>query len=114
MNGNSDHTGIGLVADSGASKHPLDEPAGSQPPRHFPSLDSRGSFPPERLKDADTGFSRLLTVGEVATLLGVPAKWVYRHAMLKPPERIPHLKMGKYLRFRESDLRDYVERLRRQ
>jgi len=112
MNGN-DHTGVGLVADSGASKHPLDELAGSHPPPHFPPLDSRGSFPPDRLKDADTGFSRLLTVGEVATLLGVPAKWVYRHARLNLRERIPHLKMGKYLRFRESDLRDYVERLRR-
>lgn len=56
---------------------------------------------------------RLLTVEEVASLLNVPRKWVYRRVVLKPPEGIPHVKVGKYLRFRESDLRDYVERLRR-
>jgi excisionase family DNA binding protein len=57
--------------------------------------------------------SRLLNVEEVASLLNVPRKWVYRRAGLKPPDGIPYLKVGKYLRFRESDLRDYVERLRR-
>jgi excisionase family DNA binding protein len=57
--------------------------------------------------------SRLLSVEEVASLLNVPRKWVYRRVGLKPPEGIPYLKVGKYLRFRESDLRDYVERLRR-
>ncbi len=57
--------------------------------------------------------SRLLTVEEVAALLNVPRKWVYRRVGLKPPHNIPHLKVGKYLRFREGDLRDYVERLRR-
>jgi excisionase family DNA binding protein len=57
--------------------------------------------------------SRLLTVGEVTALLNVPRKWVYRRVRLKPPRNIPHLKLGKYLRFRESDLQDYVEGLRR-
>ena len=64
-------------------------------------------------RDADSRLYRLLTVGEVAVLLNVPRKWVYRRVGLKPPEGIPYLKVGKYLRFRESDLRDYVERLRR-
>ena len=65
------------------------------------------------LNDADSRLYRLLTVGEVAALLNVPRKWVYRRVGLKPPEGIPYLKVGKYLRFRESDLREYVERLRR-
>jgi excisionase family DNA binding protein len=56
---------------------------------------------------------RLLSVEEVASLLKVPRKWVYRRVGLRPPDGIPYLKVGKYLRFRESDLRDYVERLRR-
>jgi len=59
------------------------------------------------------GMSRLLSVEEVTSLLNVPRKWVYRRVGLKPPDGIPYLKVGKYLRFRESDLRDYVERLRR-
>ena len=63
--------------------------------------------------DADSRLFRLLTVGEVAVVLNVPRKWVYRRVGLKPPEGIPHVKVGKYLRFRESDLREYVERLRR-
>jgi excisionase family DNA binding protein len=59
------------------------------------------------------GMSQLLTVQQVATLLNVPRKWVYRRVGLKPPEGIPHVKVGKYVRFRETDLRDFVERLRR-
>jgi len=65
---------------------------------------------------ASTGgnsMGRLLCVEEVASLLKVPRKWVYRRVGLSPPDGIPYLKVGKYLRFRESDLRDYVERLRR-
>jgi len=67
----------------------------------------------DNTKDADNRMYRLLTVGEVAVVLNVPRKWVYRRVGLKPPEGIPYLKVGKYLRFRESDLREYVERLRR-
>ena len=57
--------------------------------------------------------SRLLTVEEVASLLNVPQKWVYRRVGLRPPDGIPYVKVGKYLRFRECDLIDFVERLRR-
>jgi excisionase family DNA binding protein len=56
---------------------------------------------------------RLLSVEEVASMLNVPRKWVYRRVGLKAPDGIPHVKIGKYLRFRESDLREYVERLRK-
>ena len=61
----------------------------------------------------DDTMSQLLTVGQVATLLNVPRKWVYRRVGLKPPEGIPHVKVGKYLRFRETDVRGYIERLLR-
>ena len=37
--------------------------------------------------------SRLLSVEEVASLLNVPRKWVYRRVGLKPPEGIPYLKV---------------------
>ncbi len=62
---------------------------------------------------ADVVAKHLLSVEEVALLLNVPRKWVYRRIGLKPPNGIPHLKVGKYVRFKESDIRDYVERLRR-
>jgi excisionase family DNA binding protein len=64
-------------------------------------------------KATDVAANHLLRVEEVALLLNVPRKWVYRRIGLKPPNGIPHLKVGKYVRFKESDIWDYVERLRR-
>jgi len=61
----------------------------------------------------DREMSRLLTVDEVASWLNVPRKWVYRRVSLKPPMGIPHMKVGKYLRFLVRDVQDYVESLRR-
>jgi excisionase family DNA binding protein len=74
---------------------------------------ARGSVVSRESSSGGNSMSRLLSVEEVASLLNVPQKWVYRRVGLKPPEGIPYLKVGKYLRFRESDLWDYVERLRR-
>ncbi len=87
--------------------------SGLPPPLHAMSFDSRDLLLRGKLRVGSDGMSRLLTVEEVAALLNVPRRWVYRRVGLKPPEGIPYLKVGKYLRFRESDLRDYVERLRR-
>ncbi len=82
-------------------------------PQRVFSLGSQAPFVHQGLRVGNAPISRLLTVAEVAALLNVPRKWVYRRVVLKPPEGIPHIKVGKYLRFRESDLRNYVERLRR-
>src|SRR3989442_6557468 len=87
--------------------------SGLPPSSPATSLDSRGLLLRGKLRVGDDGMSRLLTVNEVAAVLNVPRKWVYRRVGLKPPKGIPYLKVGKYLRVRESDLRDYVERLRR-
>jgi excisionase family DNA binding protein len=76
-------------------------------------FNSRNSLHGGNSRTGEDALSRLLTVEDVAVLLNVPRKWVYRRVGLKPPEGIPYLKVGKYLRFRESDLREYVERLRR-
>jgi excisionase family DNA binding protein len=75
--------------------------------------DPRGSALGVEASTGGNGTSRLLSVEDVASLLNVPRKWVYRRVGLKPPDGIPYLKVGKYLRFRESDLWEYVERLRR-
>lgn len=55
----------------------------------------------------------LLTVQEVADLLKVPASWVYERTRRRGSEKLPHLKLGKYLRFRLSDIYEYLEELRR-
>ena len=54
----------------------------------------------------------LLTVHEVAELLRVPVSWVYEHTRRRGIERLPHLKIGKYLRFRVREVELYVEGLR--
>ena len=55
----------------------------------------------------------LLTVEEVAQLLKVPASWVYEHCRERGSDPLPHVKLGKYLRFSRSDLTRYLEKLRR-
>ena len=56
---------------------------------------------------------KLLTVREVAELLSVPPSWVYERTRSRGVNRLPHLKMGKYVRFRLSDVQAYLETLRR-
>ncbi len=96
---------LGLAAGHGEPELP--------PLSHAVSFSPGDSLPGGTHATRDGSMSRLLTVEDVATLLNVPRKWVYRRVVLKPPKGIPHVKVGKYLRFRETDLRDFVERLRR-
>ena len=56
---------------------------------------------------------RLLAVEEVAELLQVPTSWVYERCRRRGSQRLPHLKLGKYLRFEERAVREFLERLRR-
>lgn len=51
----------------------------------------------------------LLTVSEVAAVLKVPLSWVYDRTRRRGYERIPHIKLGKYLRFRSADIREWVQ-----
>lgn len=53
---------------------------------------------------------RLYTVSEVAKILRVSESWVYAHATRQKP-RLPAIKIGGGLRFRESKLRAFVEAL---
>ena len=52
----------------------------------------------------------LLTVTDVAELLRVPVSWVYDRTRRRGMERIPHLKLGKYLRFNASEVREWLQR----
>jgi excisionase family DNA binding protein len=51
--------------------------------------------------------TRLLTPQEVATRLGVSERWVRDHATRRSP-RIPAVKLGPLLRFRLSDIEDFL------
>ena len=65
-------------------------------------------FPPtDFVQDHD-----LLTVQEVAKKLRVPVSWVYERTRRRGIEKMPHLKLGKYLRFRYSEIHEWINKQR--
>jgi excisionase family DNA binding protein len=69
-----------------------------------------------RLKDHSGPSSQLielLTVAEIAALLKVSRSWVYEHTRLRNAprsDRLPHVKIGKYLRFDPHFVRAFLDR----
>jgi hypothetical protein len=55
----------------------------------------------------------LLTADQVAEFLHVPVSWVYERTRKRGASRLPHLKLGKYLRFEERAVREFLDRQRR-
>ncbi len=60
----------------------------------------------EKVKD------ELLTVRDVANLLRVPTSWVYERTRRRGNDQLPHVKLGKYLRFEEAAVIDFIRRQR--
>jgi excisionase family DNA binding protein len=58
--------------------------------------------------DFQQQLDELLTVEEVASLLKVPKSWIYAHTRKRHVERLPHVKVGKYLRFFECEVREFL------
>ncbi len=56
----------------------------------------------------------LLTVEELAGLLKVPRSWVYQKTRGRGLDRLPHIKLGKYLRFEEAAVQAWLDRQRRE
>lgn len=56
--------------------------------------------------------SELLTVSEIAQTLKVPVSWIYERSRRRGPERIPHIKLGKYLRFEITAVQNWLTGLR--
>ena len=54
----------------------------------------------------------LMDVAETARVLNVPVSWVYGRTRRRGKERIPHIKLGKYLRFENTQVREWVKELR--
>ena len=55
----------------------------------------------------------LLTADEVAAILKVRKKWVYEHIRSRGAprfERLPYIKIGKYLRFEARAVRAFLEK----
>ena len=55
----------------------------------------------------------LMTVAEVAAVLKLSKSWVYEHTRLrgKPrSDRLPHIKLGKYVRFDPHLVRAFLDR----
>ena len=57
-----------------------------------------------------TAVARLLTADEVAARLGVQPSWVNKAARAN---RIPHVRVGRYRRFRWPDIEAWLENQRR-
>ena len=60
----------------------------------------------------DADLYELLTVDEVAALLKVSRSWVYEHTRSRGSrsDRLPHIKIGKYVRFEPRTVRAFLER----
>ena len=64
------------------------------------------------IDDSFTCNDDLMTVRETAVLLRVPDSWVYDRTRRCGVERIPHFKLGKYLRFSKIEVLNWVQRQR--
>ena len=62
---------------------------------------------------SDAQLLELLTVEDVAALLRVSKSWVYEHTRTRGAprsERLPHVKIGKYVRFDPRLVRAFIDR----
>jgi excisionase family DNA binding protein len=71
------------------------------------ALDS--SEPRTHAADDAATHDELLTVRDAARVLNVPVSWIYEHTRPDAEDRLPCVKLGKYLRFDRTDLRAYVD-----
>ena len=57
----------------------------------------------------DPADDTLLTPQDAARFLKVSVSWVYEHVRPEAQDRLPAVKLGKYLRFDPRDLRAYID-----
>lgn len=51
---------------------------------------------------------RFFTVRQLSEMLSVPVSWIYDRTRQDGPERLPHYKVGKYIRFAEGEIAEYL------
>lgn len=64
----------------------------------------------EALEEPGTSGAGLLTADEVAELLQVSCAWVYAQTRKR---RIPHLRLGRYVRYRRGAIEAWMEDVER-
>jgi excisionase family DNA binding protein len=70
-----------------------------------------GTVPTSSGRSSVQGIDELLTVEDVAALLKVSKGWVYEHVRSRGTQRseqLPHIKVGKYIRFEPHALRRFI------
>ena len=55
---------------------------------------------------------QLLTIEKISEELNVPKSWIYRQVRNKE-NPLPHIKLGKYLRFEAESIRKHIDQNRR-
>ena len=75
-------------------------------------MNSRASQNAEIPSDRSAYDGDLATVSQIAEFLQVPDSWVYERTRRRGSERIPHFKLGKYLRFSRCEVQEWVQRQR--
>jgi excisionase family DNA binding protein len=55
----------------------------------------------------------LLDAAQIAELFKVPLSWVQQATRKRFKNPIPHFKVGHYVRFREADVREWLEKQKR-
>jgi excisionase family DNA binding protein len=68
-----------------------------------PNLTEKPSF--HSVNNVNNDLESLMTVNEVCVKLGVRKRYIYK---LTQEGRIPYIKVGKYLRFRPSDIEEWL------
>jgi hypothetical protein len=78
------------------------------------ALQSLGaSAPPVSEPIASPEWDReLMDVVQTARVLQVPVSWVYARTRRRGRDRIPHIKLGKYLRFELAAVRGWLNGMR--
>ena len=53
-----------------------------------------------------------MTVAEIAGFLKVPVSWVYERTRRRGIDKLPHVRLGKYLRFDPAEIRGWLQGLK--
>lgn len=64
----------------------------------------------ELTQDPATSSDALLTAAEVADVLRMTPSWVYAETRAN---RLPHLRLGRYVRYRRSAIVEWLDRVER-
>jgi excisionase family DNA binding protein len=85
------------------------------PGAHPQAVDGVAESAPPVARDGagEDNLHELLTVEDVAALLRVSRSWVYEHTRsrgTRRSDRLPYIKVGKYLRFEARAIRAFIEK----